>query len=897
MPRGQRRAVIAGLAAAAVLFVSGFIFAGYFWSLSRQFPRAPFKQPSRLYVTPTRLEAGMPLTAPDLIEELEAAGYRTAPEAAPSQPLSSGFYRHDGNEVAVRLRRFPTPEGEDGGFLAEISLRKGRVRTLRVDDRATEIVTLEAPLLASFYGPDLGERRPVTLDQMPEYVQKAVLAAEDHAFFTHPGVSLAGIARALWVNTRGGELQQGGSTITQQLVKNLYLSRKRTLVRKAKEAWIAVMLEARFSKEKILEAYLNEIYWGKSGPANVMGLGAASWAYFGKHPSQLTLAEAATLAGMIQAPGKYLPTERPGRAVERRNLILDRMRELDWISAAELRRAKAEPLQVRAETVEARPHAPYFAGLAGKEAKERFGIKRLADEGYILFATLRWRDQEEAEQAVRTGLAALEKGQRKRKGPLQGALLSVDPRDGAILAYVGGRSYSLSQFDRVRRARRQAGSAFKPVVYAAAFEEAVATPATRINDSPIAVRARGLLWRPHNYDRGFRGMVTVRAALEQSLNIPTVRLALQVGLSRVIELATKMGFNGDFDPVPSLALGAFEATPFEMAQVYATLAADGARPELHGLLAVRDRFGESILGDDLPAPRRVMQAEASYLVTSILQGALDQGTASAARGYGVRDRLAGKTGTTNDRRDNWFAGYSPDRATVVWVGYDDNSRTRLSGARAALPIWSTFTAAMRPARGYLPFLPPAGTVTMTIDPSTGQIATEACPYRVVEVFPQWQAPTESCHQHQPGYGQYAMYGPDGYAIDPLTGQPTGQPIYPYNVYQNEEGRVEISNFGYGYGAEPQGAEVDALPYATDPLTDDLEAEPVPVEGEDFEEGEAEIEEESQILIRPAQPPPPEAPRQLPPRAVPPVEMQPTPVIDVPVKEPEEEPTPPPALHP
>lgn len=881
----QRRAVIAGLTAAILLFVSGFIFAGYFWSLSRQFPRAPFKQPSRLYGTPTLLEKGTPLSTPQLIEELEAAGYRSeVPAGLPGQALPAGFYRRNKGAVLVRLRRFPTPEGEDGGFLAEISLGAGRVRGLRADGRETGTVTLEPPLLASFYGPDLGERRPVTLDEMPEYVSQAVLAAEDDAFFTHAGVSPTAIARALWVNVRGGEVQQGGSTITQQLVKNLYLSRKRSLIRKAKEAWIAVMVEARFSKERILEAYLNEIYWGKSGPANVMGLGAASWAYFGKHPSQLTLAEAATLAGMIQAPGTYLPTEHPDKAVERRNWVLKRMSELGWISADEERRAAAEPLRVRAETVKPRPHAPYFAELAEREAEKRFGIDSLSDEGYVLFATLRWRDQKVAEGAIRSGLAALESSQRRRRAPLQGALLSVDPRDGAILAYVGGRSYAQSQFDRVRRARRQAGSTFKPVVYAAAFEEAVATPATMLNDSPITVRARGLEWKPQNYDRGFRGMVTVRTALEKSLNIPAVRLALQVGLSRVIDLAQDMGFSNDFEAVPSLALGAFEATPYEMAQAYATFAAEGARPELHGLAAVRDRFGESILGEDLPAPRRVMPAEAAYLVTSILQGALDQGTASAARGYGIRDRLAGKTGTTNDRRDNWFAGYSPDRVTVVWVGYDDNSRTRLSGARAALPIWSSFTAAMRPARGYLPFIPPPGIVTLTIDPSTGQLATEACPYRVTEVFPQWQSPGEPCRLHQPYYNQYAMIGPDGYPVDPAT----GQPIYPSNVYQNEEGRLEISNFGYGYGQEAQNAEGDALPYGPDPLTDDLEAEPLPVEGED-EDG-AKIEEESSILIRPAQlPPPPPVDNPVETRPKP----APTPVVEVPVKEPEEDPTPPP----
>jgi penicillin-binding protein 1B len=866
MPPGPRRAAIAGLVTASLIFLSGFVFAGYFWSLVRKFPEAPYPQPSRLYTTPTRLEPGSPVTLPELVSELEAAGYRETRSATPA----TGWYLRRRDGVAVHLRDFPTPDGKAGGLVAEVRISGNQVRSLKADGRATASLTLEPPLLASFYGPELNERRPVTLDELPEYVTRAVLAAEDDNFYTHPGVSPTGIARALWVNAKDGGVAQGGSTITQQLVKNLYLSSERSLARKGKEAWIAILLELRYSKKSILEAYLNEIYWGKSGPANVIGLGAASWAYFGKHPSQLTLAEAATLAGMIQAPGSYLPTQHPEKALERRNWVLKRMGEIGWVPGEQVRHAQAEPLVVRPETVKPRPFAPYFAGLAEHEARERFGIKDLPDEGYILFATLRWRDQRRAEQAVAQGLADLEKGlERRRKGrSLQGALLSVDPRDGAILAYVGGRSYANSQFDRVRSAHRQAGSTFKPVVYSAAFEEAVVSAASLLKDSPITVKAKGLLWKPQNYDRGFRGLVTVRSALEQSLNIPTVRLALQVGLSRVIDQAREMGFTARFDPVPSLALGSFEATPYEMAEAYTAFANDGARPELHGLAAVRERGGldgEAVLGDDLPAPRRVMPPEVAYVVTSILQGAMDHGTASAARSYGVRDALAGKTGTTNDRRDNWFAGYSPDRVTVVWVGYDDNARTNLSGARAALPIWSRFTAAVRPPRGYLPFTPPRGVVTLTVDPTTGQLATDACPYRVNEVFPEWQAPSEPCRLHQPGAGQYAAFGEGGEVeIDPAT----GQPVQPYGVYQNDEGRIEISNFGYGYGQEPGTAApaapaADALPDPSEePLTDDVEAEPAPEPTVDPNAGPGIIE------IRPSRPQP-----------------EPTPIVEVTPAEP------------
>ncbi len=390
------------------------------------------------------------------------------------------------------------------------------------------------------------------------------------------------------------------------------------------------------------------------------------------------------------------------------------------------------------------------------------------------------------------GLAGLgDSGKGKGKRKLQAALVSVDPRDGAILAWVGGRDYVKSQFDRVVQARRQVGSAFKPVVYAAALTEGVATPATLLKDSPIDVRIGTASWQPQNYDRSFRGWVTARTALEQSLNIPTVRVALQVGMPRVIELAQDDGARRrGLEPLPSLALGAFEVSPFELAEVYATLAAGGLRPAIHGLAAVLDRQAASrSLGDELPAPRRALPAQSAYLVTSMLQGVVDRGTAAAARGQGVDGPLAGKTGTTNDRRDNWFAGYSPDRVTVVWVGYDDNAPTDLSGARAALPIWSRFTAAVRPAGGYRDFPRPAGITQATVDPTTGQLATEFCPYRVTEIFPDWAVPNEICQRHSPGGNdQTADLSFGQSAIDPET----GLPIDPSDT---EEPRYAITDDG------------------------------------------------------------------------------------------------------
>jgi len=755
MSPARRRLVIAGLVTAGLLFLSGFAVSGYLWSLSRRFPSAPYAQPSRLYGVATPLVPGEALSAADVVAQLTLTGYRDAgPPTGGDDSLSPGSWRRTGDHVAVHLRKFATPGGPAGGRIVEVDFKGDRVASVREAGKPVRVATLEPPLLASYYGRKVEERRPVLLDQLPDPVVKAVLAAEDSGFYLHPGVSPSGVLRALWVDLKGGELEQGGSTITQQLVKNVYLSNRRTLTRKAKEAMIALVLEVRYGKQAILQAYLNGIYLGQSGPANLMGLGAAARAYFGKDAAELSLPEAATLAGMIHSPAGTSPIDHPDQARERRDWVLKQMGEKRWISKEQLQQALAAPLETHPQTVQARALAPYFADAAEDEARERFGLKTLKNQGYALFSTLSWRDQQQAEAAVTQGLAGLEAGWEKRQRHrklLQAALISVDPRDGSIRAWVGGRSYSKSQFDRVTQARRQAGSAFKPVIYAAAFAGGVAMPATVFRDSPIVVRVGNAPWSPQNYDRTFHGYVTARTALETSLNIPTVRLALQVGMDHVVELARGLGFTGTLDPVPAAALGTFEVSPLELASVYSTFATEGLKPPVHALAAVLDPDGEPVTGDELPAARRVLPPDAAYLVTNILQGVLDHGTAAAARGLGVVGPLAGKTGTTNDQRDSWFAGFSPDRATVVWVGYDDNSPSRLTGARGALPIWARFTAAVRPARGYADFPMPAGMVKATVDPETGQLATQYCLARVTDLFPEWKAPTVPCELHTPGY--------------------------------------------------------------------------------------------------------------------------------------------------
>jgi penicillin-binding protein 1B len=720
-----------------------------FWRLAGQFDPNPARQPSRLYGRATPLEVGQTVDREALIEELRALGYRAV---GPGEAPPEGRYRADSDRLVVHLRSFLTASGRTQPAVLEVDLRGRQVSGLRWDGRGAELVLLEPPLIASYYGADRKERRPVTLERVPPHLVTAVLAMEDDSFYSHPGLSPTGILRAAWVNLTGGGVSQGGSTLTQQLVKNLFLSHERTWSRKAREAVLAVFLEVRYPKDVILQAYLNEIYLGSDGHANVIGVGAAARAYFGKDVESLDLAEAATLAGIIRSPANYSPLKHPQRAKERRNLVLDRLATLKRFPAAEIEAARARPLGSLGDP-RSPPAAHYFADLVAEEAHRRFGVGNLEDAGYALLTTLEAPAQAAAVESVGWGLASLEKGWEKGKdrgGPLQGALVSMDPATGGIRAYVGGRNYGASQFDRARHGRRQAGSAFKPVVYAAAFDAGRYAPASMVEDAPLVLPAAGGQWAPQNDDDGFDGWMSVRTALERSRNVPTVRVAMDVGMDTVVATARRMGVTANLRPLPSLALGSFEVTPLEMTTVYGTLANNGVRPPVHGVTAVFDRHGRRVgtrTGETLPEPQKVLSPQAAFLLTSVLQGVLDRGTAKSLRQAGLTEPLAGKTGTTNDRRDSWFAGYSRDRVTVVWVGYDNNAPTRLSGTRAALPIWGRFTLAVRPPGGYGTFPQPPGITTAVVDPESGQLATDHCPTYLTEYFLTGREPTTVCRDH------------------------------------------------------------------------------------------------------------------------------------------------------
>lgn len=736
-----------------VLVLAGLAALWPFWRKIGQLDARVLHQPTRLYGRSAELRVGEAGSAEALVAELRSLGYR--PSASP-EGLGVGEFHRKGDVVAARLRAFWTTAGRLPPTALEVRYRGNSVQAVRWRGEAVETALLEPPLLVSFYGPQLEERRPVVLDEVPETLVRSILAVEDDGFFRHAGLSVSGILRALWVNFAGGEVRQGGSTLTQQLVKNVFLTHERTFSRKAQEAILALLVELRYDKGTILQGYLNEIYLGRGDGANLIGVGAAAHAYFDKQVSELTLAETATLAGMIRAPANYSPLTHPDAALARRDLVLDRLAALGWATEDEVAAARAQPLGARKGSRPTR-RAPYFASLVQEEVARRYGIEGLDEAGYVILSTLDLDQQEAAEESVAWGLEALEKGWEKGHkggGPLQAALVSIGVEDGGIRAYVGGRDFAASQFDRASQARRQAGSAFKPVVYAAAFETGEAAPSSLVDDSPLTVTLAGKTWEPRNSDETFDGWMSVRTAVERSRNVPTVRVALRVGMPRIVEMARGMGVSAHLEPLPSLALGAFEVTPLEMTSVYGTLAAGGRRPQIHGVEAVFDAAGEAVAGQALPPREQILSAQSAYLLTSVLQGVFERGTAQRARQDGFRDPLAGKTGTTNDRRDSWFGGYSRDAATVVWVGYDDNSTTRLSGTRAALPVWARYVQKVRPPGGYGMFPLPPGISTAVIDPESGELATDECPEVITEVFLTGHEPTEVCYLHGGGENRW-----------------------------------------------------------------------------------------------------------------------------------------------
>lgn len=613
------------------------------------------------------------------------------------------------------------------------------------------VIELEPELFAQFYGGQPVLRKIVTLGDVPPHLLNAILAIEDSNFLFHYGVSWTGMLRAAARNLIKGGVKEGGSTITQQLIKNYFLTSERTFKRKITEIMMALLLESQFTKDDILETYINEVYLGQATPFEIHGVGVAAKHFFNKKPDDLTLGESAVLAGSIQSPNRLSPISHPEKAIARRNVVLSRMLELKLISQAEHDEAKKETLNVQSRQV-LRDLAPFFIDAVGFQLKKM----GLPDGGGLqVFTTLNMRAQQAATDAVAGGLAALEKNyasiqklQQKAGAKLQAVLIAADPTNGFVEAVVGGRSYGETQLNRAVQSRRQVGSIFKPFVFLGAFSSqdnqgAPFTPLTPILDEPFTVNYDRQTWSPQNYDGKYGGNVSLYQALENSLNASTAKIALKVGLQKVADVAKRAGVDSPITPVPSIALGTPTLTPLEVLQAYSTLARRGELNPLTFIYRVMTLNNE-VLYEFTPARTQALDPVETRQVISLMEGVIERGTGRSIRSAGFMHPVAGKTGTTNDTKDAWFGGFTPLHAAVVWVGMDQPQETHLTGATGAIPIWTNYMRAYAARYPPVPFQIPEGAVEVTIDPDSAMVARDSCPNKVKLVFKKGTEPNSPC---------------------------------------------------------------------------------------------------------------------------------------------------------
>ncbi|HXG65070.1 MAG TPA: PBP1A family penicillin-binding protein, partial [Blastocatellia bacterium] len=616
----------------------------------------------------------------------------------------------------------------------------------------------EPEMMTTFSNEKERKQKPVSFRDLPKDYVNAVLAIEDRQFFEHSGINVRGLFRALMRNVEENELQQGGSSITQQLVKNFFLTPERTFERKLEEMMIAVTLETKLSKQEIFQMYANEIFMGQAGNYSINGVGEAASTYFNKDVVNLTLPEAAFLAGIIRGPSLYSPYRDLGRARARRNQVLDSMAEAGLITPEQAEQAKATELKVQPRRRALNSNAPYFVDYLQQQlSKGEVAARDLARQSYRIYTTIDMDLQRAADKAVNDTLAELDKIFAKRKknpvppGTLQAALVAMNAKTGEILAMVGGRDYGQSQLNRAVEANRQPGSVFKPIVYAtalnSAYEEAaeeVITPATQFLDAKETFYYAGnKTYEPDNFGHSYSNrFVTLREALTHSLNVVTVRVAEKVGYMKVARMAEKLGLPKP-QALPAIALGSAEATPLQVASAYTAFANGGILAEAQTVKRMTNADGVSVV-EPKPQTRPALKPEISWMMTSLMQDVITRGTAARARALGFTGLAAGKTGTS---RDGWFAGYTPNLVCVVWVGFDDNSELGLEGSKSALPIWAAFmkqAVALRPELGGNSFPKPDGVASVEIDPTTGLLAVDTCPTRRTEYFVAGTEPTQSC---------------------------------------------------------------------------------------------------------------------------------------------------------
>ena len=731
----------------AVTLVGGYV---VFLSTSLALPKSDEHPPLLIYGAPFFLTPGLHVTDSGLLDHLQRLEYKpatTAPRVAgeyfaAKDSIEIFLHAQEANRLPARSVRLRLVDG----IVAEV---------LSVSDgHPLSLVSLEPVLISGMRSGSRQVREWIPLNRVPPTLIQALLTIEDRRFFSHFGVDPIAIGRAFWVNLTRGVLVQGGSTLTQQLAKNLYYSPKRTIGRKLREVMAAMALEFKYRKEEILESYVNEIYLGQAGPVSIYGVREAAHRYFSKDLDDLSIDEIALIVGLIKGPNAYSPVKSVESATARRNVVLRRLKEEGILAEDAVAQAMTQPVKVMLNQ-DVLTDAPYFVDHLLREIEQGMGMD--IPDGARIYSTLDPRAQRIVARVLHDGLTKLEKSYPALAGvepPLQGAAVVLDVKTGHVRAMVGGRNYQLSQFNRAVQAHRSAGSLFKPFVYLAGFEAARdhgttgLTPATLLVDEPVTLESGTGSWSPQNYDHQHRGPVTVRTALEQSLNVPAVRTAHRTGITALTSLLHAFGVTTPVADDLTLALGSSAVSLLQITSAYAGLANGGVVIHPVALSNMVGEEGETIWSPPLDR-RQAASPQGTFLITSLLRGVVDHGTGAKARVLGVHGPVAGKTGTTDGYRDAWFIGYTPDMAIGVWVGFDDERALKLTGALAALPIWSELALRLIP-RDSPDFEAPVGVIQRKIDPKSGQLATSQCPEKRVEFFIAGTEPTVYCEVHGGG---------------------------------------------------------------------------------------------------------------------------------------------------
>ena len=709
---GKRPLVKWGVRTVLLAVVVFGLYVGYLDSVVRsRFEGKRWSLPAVVYARPLELYPGLAISMPELEEELRLADYRRDRRAE----VPGGYDRQEGI-VHLITRGFNFPDGKEKSGKYTLSFAGNTLAGITRTDNGASVVgfRLDPARIGSFHPKQHEDRIVLSRAELPKLLVKTLLAVEDHNFFRHAGLDPRAILRALLVNTMAGKTVQGGSTLTQQLVKNFFLSNERSIWRKFNEAIMALLLEAHYDKDEILTAYANEIFLGQDGARAVHGFGLASLFYFRRDLQDLTPAQTATLVGMVRGPSYYDPRRNPERCLQRRQVVLEVMRAQKVIDQRTYLAAKSSPLGTQPETGSAFNRFPAFLDLVRRQLAEDYREEDLTTDGMKIFTTLDPRVQEVVEKQLKLTVAQLEKATEVRG--LEGAVVVTRREGGEIIAVAGGKVPLQSGFNRALDARRQVGSLIKPAVYLAALRHGY-TLATPVQDTAISIaNPGGKPWVPQNFDRTEHGRVPMYLGLVDSLNLATVRIGMDVGVDKVVRTLKALGVNGDFTVYPSLLLGAVSLTPLEVAQMYQTLAAGGFY------------LPQRVIGSVLAADNRVVKRfgisveqrfppEQIYLLNCALQHVVSEGTAkNLSRYLSPAMQAAGKTGTSDDLRDSWFAGFTGDRLAVVWIGRDDNGPTGLTGARGAMVVWGEIMRALKPQP--LDLIEPEGIAWQWLKPHT-----------------------------------------------------------------------------------------------------------------------------------------------------------------------------------